>query len=189
MPYEGVLSYDNMSFYFKSYVRFWINRDYEFLEDIAEPFFVKSIKKELELLPKKYKIVAPNIRNCKLDFDLYDVKNIFMSQAVINRKKSDSVKNYHLGQGDLDGVDMYFLNKKRASEDDRCGLVMQFSFNVFTDLNIQVLDENDKVILSDIGSIGKGSTHPHDFKIEILACEGKHSSLQNQSYKLKSKQT
>ena len=188
-PYLPLMTQQILDHYFKAFIQNVIDKDWEFIEDVAEPLLVKNLKKEMSLLPSRYKLQAPNIKTCKTIYDLYDVKNVFMSSVNTNRKKSDSIHNYHINQETLSGVPVYMLNKKRAGENDDCGYVMQFSFNVYTDLRLQVLDEKGQVVLEDPEIENKAYSSkeivelvPHSLQLEIMACKGKLKSLRRASY-------
>jgi len=177
VAYEHILTYELVSHYFKSFILNWIDRDFTLLEDYLEPSFVNRLAKDMSLLPLKYKLAATNLKNCELKFDLYEVKNIYMSCVNSDRTKADNAANFRLVFDNLGGVvPTYFLSKKSPSDQDLCGLIMQFNFNLYTDLdlsfkNTETTDASAKNIQFQ-GDI----TFPHDFRLEILACSAKHKS-------------
>lgn len=187
-PFESLVTLDMLKNLFRSFVKFWASRDFDLLEDYCEPYLLKSLKKEMGLLPPRYKFATPNIRTCDMAFDLYEVKNVYMSCVNINRKRADSVNNYYRQKGSINGAEVEFLNKKRPGDEDQCGLIMQFSFNVFTDLLVTVHDEQGNLVMDDLGSklLSQGKdpkAFPIDFKLELLAVQGKYKALKSLNYK------
>lgn len=188
MPYTHLVTSESMSHLFKSFFMYWSERDFELLEDICEPYFIKCLKKEANLLPNKYRISSPNLRKSKALFDLYEVKNIYMSNVNTNRKRADSINNFNRKKDNINGVEVEFLSKKRPGETDQCGIIMQFHFNVYTDMLIQIVDNKDNVVLEDYATKlmkqgGKPESIPLNFKVEILTSEGNFHTLKKSDYK------
>lgn len=173
-PIASLLSHDALESLFKNFIRLWMDRNYEELENFAEPLLVKTLKREMSLVPKSRSILASNLKSSKVKFDLYEVRNVFMSSINQNRKKADSASNYHVTEDIMNEAPTVFLTKKKPGEDDRCGLILQLNFNVYTDLHLVSPDEkavsgNDK---------GKGfPERVHDMKIEMLICTGSYRAM------------
>lgn len=177
IPVESVINHEDMTILFKNFVNFWASNDWDILEDYAEPLFVKFMKKEMQLLPDKYKIVIPNLKTAKFEFDLYEITNIYMSAANTNRKKSDSIHNFHVGMENQNDVPMHILSKKKPDEGDLAGVVAQFRLNVKTNLCVNVVEkDSNKVVATDYTDNGTKST-VHDFIVEILLATVKNSSV------------
>ena len=177
IPIESLITHEAMSTLFKNFVTFWASQDWEILEDFAEPLFVKMMRKEMLLLPSKYQLKVTNLKTAKMEFDLYDVRNIYMSAANVNRKKADSLQNFHASVEDQAGTPVHMLSKKKPDQDDVAGVVAQFSLNVLTNLCVQVVDTHtQRVVASDFSDNGTKRTI-HDVKVEILLASVRSSTL------------
>lgn len=186
LPYTQLLTHSKVDSMFRSYIRCLVNRDWQTLEDYAEPLFIKLLKKEVSLLPSKYKMEAENLNTYEAFYDLYEVRNVFMSNANVNRKKADSMHHYYYERCEIDGSPLHSINKKRPSPEDQCGIVLQFYINIYTNLDLKVIDSQGKPVLRDtsIASLGQiTDAKPHSMIIELLTCKDRYSSMRSDMYK------
>lgn len=181
IPIESVITHEAMSTLLKNFVTFWASQDWDILEDFAEPLFVKMMRKEMLLLPNKYELKIANLKTAKLEFDLYEVRNVYMSTANVNRKKADSIHNFHASQEDQAGTPVHILSKKKPDQDDLAGVVAQFRLNVLTNLCVQVVEKStQRVVASDFTDNGTKQA-VQDLKVEILLASVKNSALKKVS--------
>lgn len=195
IPMTHLLTHDLMTDYFKSFIRYLVKRNWDSLENYVEPLFIKSLKKEIGLLPSQYRIEASNLDSCQVYFDLYEARNLFISNVEVNRKKADSMHHFFSSQTTMEGAPLYLINKKRPSPDDQCGIVIQFFFNVYTDLDLKVVDASGKPVIADNNIVkltGDKSTlddaisqsRPHNMILEILACQDSFKSMRSEDFKV-----
>ena len=191
-PYTSIFTPQLLNTYFRSFIRYLVDQDWDLLEDYVEPAFLKSVQRELGLMPSRYSLQARNFRSCISFFDLYDIRNIFMSDVNVNRRKADGMDHFEFTFKSVNDAPLYIMNKKRPGNDDQCGLIMQFHVNVYTDLDLQVVDDKGQVMMRDDNIVQfkskdprsedrLSSARPHRLVLEILACKGSYSEIHAQA--------